>query len=102
MSPLLKCETPIPSWDDLAACSGTRQGFPPARANTARGPDGTRCKPGTHFPHKREWEPLESPTGAISTELRMGTFLTRHDKAKSCFFHASIKKSTFVFDRDAH
>ena len=79
MSPLLKCETPIPSWDDLAACSGTRQGFPPARANTARGPDGTRCKPGTHFPHKREWEPLESPTGAISTEVRMGTFLTRHD-----------------------
>src|SRR5258708_1200801 len=46
---LLRPEDPIPSWDDLAACSGTRQGFPPGRANTARGPDGTRCKPGTPF-----------------------------------------------------
>ena len=79
MSPLLKCETPIPSWDDLAACSGTRQGYPAARANTARGLDGTRRKPEPHIPYKREWDLLESATGAISTEVRMGTFLTRHD-----------------------
>src|SRR2546426_556526 len=31
-------------------------------------------------PWRQLWEPLESPTGAISTEVRMGTFLTRHDK----------------------
>ena len=79
--PLLRSETPIPSCDDCAACSGTRQDYPTARATTARGLDGTRRKPEPHIPHKREWELLESATGAISIEVRMGTFLTRDDNA---------------------
>src|SRR5450759_2501842 len=79
MSPYLSSETPIPSWDDCAACSGFRQDYPAARANTARGLDGTRRKPEPHIPHKREWDLLESATGAISIGVRKGTFLTRHD-----------------------
>ena len=70
MSPYLRSETPIPSWDDCAACSGTRQDYPGARANTARGLDGTRRKPEPHIPYKREWELLESATGDISNEGR--------------------------------
>src|SRR6266404_5603605 len=77
--PLLRPEDPIPSCDDCAACSGTRQDYPAARATTARGLDGTRRKPEPHIPHKREWELLESATWAISIEVRMGTFLTRDD-----------------------
>jgi hypothetical protein len=77
--PLLRFETPIPSCDDYAACNGTRQDYPAARATTARGLDGTRRKPEPHIPHKREWELLESATGDISIEVRMGTFLTRDD-----------------------
>src|SRR3989442_13593902 len=80
--PLLRSETPIPSCDDCAACSGTRQDYPAARANTARGLDGTRRKPEPHIPHKREWDLLESATGAISIEVRKGPFLTRHDRAE--------------------
>ena len=80
MSPYLRSETPIPSWDDCAACSGTRQDYPAARATTARGLDGTRRKPEPHIPHKREWYLLESATGEISIEVRMGTFLTRLDR----------------------
>src|SRR5207249_3137614 len=71
--PLLRPEDPIPSCDDCAACSGTLQGCPPARATTARGLDGTRRKPEPHIPHKREWYLLESATGATSIEVRMGT-----------------------------
>src|SRR5258708_9137332 len=77
--PLLRPEDPIPSCDDCAACSGTRQDYPAARATTARGLDGTRRKQEPHIPHKREWEFLESATGAISIEVRMGTFLTMDD-----------------------
>ena len=44
-----------------------------------RGLDGTRRKPWTPFPHKREWEISESATGVISTEVTMGTFLTRYN-----------------------
>ena len=80
--PLLRSETPIPSCGDCAACSGTRKDYPAARATAARGLDGTRRKPEPHIPHKREWELLESVTGAISIEVRMvrmGTFLTRDD-----------------------
>lgn len=54
---------PIPPCAHCAACGGTRQGFPPARAKTARGLDGTRRKQTTHFPHKREWELLEIDRG---------------------------------------
>ena len=79
--PLLRPEDPIPSCDDCAACSGTRQDYPAARATTARGLDGTRRKPEPHIPHKREWKLLESATWAISIEVRMGTFLTRLDIA---------------------
>ena len=77
--PLLRSETPIPSCDDYAACSGTRKEYPAARATAARGLDGTRRKPEPYIPHKREWELLESVTGAISIEVGMGTFLTRDD-----------------------
>src|SRR5260370_15059910 len=71
--PLLKSETPIPSCDDYAACSGTRQDCPAARATAARGLDGTRRKPEPHIPYKREVDLLESATDAISIEVRMGT-----------------------------
>src|SRR5882724_9720038 len=81
--PLLRPEDPIPSCDDCAACSGTRQDYPAARATAARGLDGTRRKQEPHIPHKREWELLESATGAISIEVRMGTFLTRDDSENS-------------------
>ena len=92
--PLLRPEDPIPSCDDCAACSGTRQDYPAARATTAHGLDldGTRCKPGTHFPHKREWEPLESPTGAISTEVRRGhSNEARHTGQPSLDFSPSLR-----------
>src|SRR5260370_42632023 len=49
-----------------AACGGTRQGFPSARARTARGLDGTRRKPKTNFPEKREWKLLGVDAGDIS------------------------------------
>ena len=90
--PLLRSETPIPSFDDCAACSGTRQDYPAARATAARGLDGTRRKPEPHIPHKREWELLESATGAISIEVKMGTFLTRDDTVRRNLLTIPISK----------
>ena len=92
MSPYLRSETPIPSWDDGAACSGTRQDYPAARATTARGLDGTRRKPEPHIPHKKEWELLESATGDISIEVRTGTFLTRDDTRSSTHLTSSANE----------
>src|SRR5689334_14117577 len=94
MSPYLRSETPIPSRDDCAACSGTRQDYPEARANTARGLDGTRRKPEPHIPYKREWDLLESATGDISIGVKKGTFLTRHDKPPDHPLTADFLSST--------
>ena len=64
----------------MLLAAGSVKTTPAARANTARGLDGTRRKPEPHIPHKREWKLLESATWAISIEVRMGTFLTRLDR----------------------
>src|SRR6266404_2472559 len=89
--PLLRPEDPIPSCDDCAACSGTRQGCP-----SARGLDGTRRKLEPHIPHKREWDLLESATGAISIEVRMWTFLSRLD------IHEDSRRLGIVTDSAVH
>jgi hypothetical protein len=66
---------PIPSCTHCAACVRTRQGFPPARANTARGLDGTRRKRKPNAPDKREWELFgTAPKGTFSLCHRGGHF----------------------------
>src|SRR5881396_3703692 len=59
--PLLRPEDPIPSCDDCAACSGTRQDYPAARATTARGLDGTAASRNPIFlirGNGNSWNPL--------------------------------------------
>ena len=70
----LRSETPTPSCDDCAACSGSRQDYPAAHATAARGLDGTGRKQEPHIPHKREWELLESATGTFLLRRNRGHF----------------------------
>src|SRR5437773_12318989 len=61
---LLRPEDPIPSCDDCAACSGTRQDYPAARATTARGLDGTAASRNPIFlirGNGNSWNPLHGP-----------------------------------------
>ena len=79
MSPNLTGGAPIPSCNDCVACGARPQGYPPARAKTARGLDPLLRKPKADLSDKREWEPLELAVGVISTLLRKGTFLFWYD-----------------------